>query len=95
MVNHLRKDRVNMIDAFNTYRILFRCLDYYRLHRDSINRATSRSENGVLTQQCKNETSASAMRLRNERQRSFNYCIQKDIEYILYEDDKVENNIFI
>ena len=94
MVNQLRKDRANMIDDFNTYKLLFRCLGYYGLNRHSIKRSTSRSENGVLTQQRKNDASASAMGLMNERQRSFNDCIQNGIEYVMYEDDDVENNIF-
>ena len=47
MVNQLRKDRANMIDDFNTYKLIFHCLSYYGKNGSSLNTSISRSGNGT------------------------------------------------
>ena len=37
IVNRLRNDRDKMIEDFSTYKLLFHCLNYYGLNRESLN----------------------------------------------------------
>ena len=50
MVNQLRIDRANMIDDFDTYKLIFRCLGYYGPNRNTLN--LSISKNGTENERC-------------------------------------------
>ena len=42
IVNRLRKDRDKMIEDFNTYKLLFRCINNYGLNRQNLMQSNQR-----------------------------------------------------
>ena len=84
IVNRLRKDRDRMIEDYNTYKLLFQCLEYYGTNREFLNQSLRKSMHKNTRKTNKRNTSRAQI----------SNGVEGEIEYVMQEQVLDENDIF-
>jgi len=92
IANRLRKDRAKMFEDFSTYKLLFQCLGYYGLQKDTIKKQISMPRADRYEKS--GNQSQSGIRWDNINYLREENNTDEEIEYVIHEAEKIDEDIF-